>query len=303
MVEKDLEVIKQVITRIELPEKENIEDFELDFITSSAISKISIKFLLFYIPIVWFSGMITLSFWIYPTINSVNWILEIFFFPLKLIMSIYLFIILCAIITRLCLTFINLIHRPREGIFKAEEGNYDYEFWRLRIELKKLVIWLMNNSPLPWIDTLGFRWFGTRIDFSSHLLDAWVDVEFLEFGRKVTIGQGAVVMSSMVVGNYLIIKKVKFEDFTVIGGVSTVAPGTHVGEDSVIGAFSTTSFKQELEPGWIYFGIPVIKLKENKYAEIRQNIIAKRDVDKEEKYYVETDINIDEEKKDLAKGG
>jgi acetyltransferase-like isoleucine patch superfamily enzyme len=300
MQNEDVEVIKEVITKIDIPEKENIEDFELDFITSSAISRINVKFLIFYIPIFWFSGMITLNFWIYPSMNNINWITEIILFPLKLLGSIYLFIISCTLFTKLFLIFINLIHYPKEGIFRAEEGDYDYEFWRLRIELKKLVVWLCNNSPLPWIDTLAFRWFGTHIDFSSHLLDAWVDVEFIKFGRKITIGQGAVVMSSMVVGNYLIIKEVEFEDYAVIGGVSTIAPGTKVGEDSVVGAFSTTSIKQNLEPGWIYFGIPVIKLKENKYAEIRQNIIAKRDVDKEEKYYVETEINIDEDKKEIA---
>jgi len=39
------------------------------------------------------------------------------------------------------------------------------------------------------------------------------------------IGQGAVVMSSMVVGKYLIIKKVILDDYTVVGGMACVSPG------------------------------------------------------------------------------
>ena len=137
------------------------------------------------------------------------------------------------------------------------------------------------------------------MDFTSHLNDAWCDAEFISFGKHVTIGQGAVVMSSMVVGNYLIIRKIRFDDYALIGGQSTIAPGTHIGEDTVLGAVSVTTLNQDLENGWIYSGIPARKLKLNQYAEMRRDIIQKVDVDEEKKVETEHEVNIDEDKKHL----
>jgi hypothetical protein len=275
------------------------QDFSLNFTTSSAISRISIKFLVIYLPIFWLSGLMLAICWYGFVFHVNNWIIVMLMLPLAIFSSYFIFIFFCAFFSKLFLILINLIHKPKEGVFLAQKGDKDFEFWCLRTELKKLVVWLMNNCPLPWIDPLAFRWFGTKIDFTSHLYDAWVDIDFIKFGRKVLVGQGAVVMSSMVVGKYLIIKKLIFDDYSVIGGVSTIAPGTIIGRDTIIGAFSITNINQILEPGWIYFGIPGIKLKPNKYAQSRRDIILKRDVDDEKKFEAKVEVVIDEDKKDL----
>ena len=150
------------------------------------------------------------------------------------------------------------------------------------------------------MDIIAFKWFGIKMNLSSTMWDSWCDAEFIKLGDRVIIGQGATVMSSMVVGKYLIIKDVIIGDYAVIGGDSTIAPGTIVGKDSVIGAISTTTYNQIIEPGWIYFGVPVIKLKENKYADLQREILMKRDVDEEKKFEVEHEVNVDEDKKDLV---
>ncbi|MFX1407073.1 MAG: hypothetical protein ACFFBW_08970, partial [Promethearchaeota archaeon] len=238
---------------------DNKVDYIIDFVTSSAISKISIKFLAIYIPILWVSGYMAVAVFFDVSRYINNWIITMLLLPFWLFILYFIFIFGIAIFSKAFLLMINMVHKPREGIFKAEKGDPEFEFWRLRIEVKKLALWLMNNSPLPWIVMWGFRWFGVRIDFSSHLQDAWVDTDFIEFGRRVTIGQGTVVMSSMVVGKYLIIKKVVFGEYTVAGGVSNIAPGTFLGDDSVTGAFTNTNFNQFIEPGWIYVGLPAMK--------------------------------------------
>jgi carbonic anhydrase/acetyltransferase-like protein (isoleucine patch superfamily) len=275
-------------------------DYTIDFVTSSAISKIGIKFLVFYIPILWIAGyMATAVFFDVSQILS-NWILTMFLIPFWIFILYFIFIFGVAISTKAFLLMINMIHKPKEGVFLAKEGDQDYEFWRLRVELKKLVYWLMNNGPLPWVVMWGFRWLGIRVDFSSHMQDAWADGGFIEFGRNVTVGQGAVVMSSMIVGNYLIIKKVVLGDHTVVGGVSNIAPGTKMGKESVLGAFSSTIPNQFIEPGWIYLGpLMARKLKPNKYAEQRRDIIYKKHVEEEIKYEVKQEVNIDEDKKKL----
>jgi len=275
-------------------------DYTIDFVTSSAISRMNIKFLIIYLPILWLAGYMAVSVFFDLSSYINNWVITMLLLPIWLFALYFILIFGVAIFTKAFVLIINLIHKPKEGVFKAEKGDKDYEFWRLRVEAKKLAIWLMSKSPLPWIVMWGFRWFGVKIDFSSHLQEAWVDTDFINFGRKVTVGQGAVVMSSMVIGKYLIIKRTIFDDYTVIGGVSNIAPGTFVGKDTVIGAFSTTTYDQILEEGWIYFGIPAIKLKPNKYAEERRDVILRRVVDEEKKYEEKHEINIDEDKKSFV---
>ena len=276
-------------------------DYTVDFITSSAVSKIGVKFLLLYIPILWASGYMAFAVFFDMSRLINNWIITAFMIPLWLFVLYFIFIFGIAIFTKAFILMVNMMHRPKEGIFLAEEGNRDYEFWRLRIELKKLVIWFMSQCPLPWIVMWGFRWFGVRIDFSSHLQDAWVDTDFIQFGRKVTIGQGSVVMSSMIVGKYLIIKKIIVHDYALVGGVSNIAPGSIMGKDSISGAFSNVNVNQVLEDGWIYIGLPAKKYKPNKFAEERQSIIHRTDVTAETKYEIRQDYNIDEDKKHLFK--
>lgn len=273
--------------------KEESNYYKLDFTTSSAISSLSLKFLVFYIPIFWFAGVFTLAAFLMAFIYF-PLILIIILLPLIFLELYYVFFFACLVLTKLFLVMIELIHKPKEGIFRAEEGNKDFEFWRLRTELKKLGVWLLNNCPLPYSDAWAFRWFGVKMDFSSHLYDAWCDIEFVKLGHKVMIGQGAVVMSSMVVGKYLIIKEVIFDDYAVIGGQATVSPGTRIGTDTVLGAISTTTYNQKLESEWIYFGIPAIKLKRNKYADRKRDMIMKKDVDGEKKFQIQHEVNIDE---------
>ncbi len=270
------------------------KDYEVDFVTSSAISNVGYKFLATYIPIFWFGGYLTVMA-IHGIFTYVPFYILIFILPLVLFAAYYVFTFGCLLSTKLFLVLVNLIHQPKEGIFPAVEGNNDFEFWRMRVELKKLGVWFLRNNPLPWSDAWAFRWFGVRMDFSSHLQDAWVDVEFIEFGHNVLVGQDAVLMSSMVVGNYLIIKKLVIDDYCVVGGISTVGPGSKLGKDALLGAVSV-AINQELEDGWIYFGNPARKLKENKLAVTK---IVKKEIDEEKKIEIEIEVNIDEEKKQL----
>ncbi|MFX1392869.1 MAG: hypothetical protein ACFFAH_04760 [Promethearchaeota archaeon] len=284
-------------------ENNDTKDYAIDFTTSSAISRVSIKFLIIYIPIFWFSGILVgiyayEYFRLLPSITEdwIPWISTLCFLPIAILSIVFIFIFGCIFFGKLFLILVNLIHKPKEGVFLAQKGDKDFEFWCLRTELKKLVMWLMRNCPLPWMDALAFRWFGVKMDFSSHLQDSWCDIEFIKFGRKVLVGQGAVVMSSMVVGKYLIIKKVIFDDYTVVGGMACISPGTITGRDSLLGAISATVFSQFLEPEWIYFGIPCIKLKPNKLAGVTQ--MTKRSVDEEKAVVIDQKINIKKDKMD-----
>jgi len=282
---------------------ERNKDLAIDFTTSSSISRVNIKFLAVYIPIFWLSGILCGVFWYEWTKNHPPiqedwepWVGTLVLLPYAIFCMFFIFILSCLFLSKLFLILVNLIHKPKEGVFKAEIGDADFEFWCLRTELKKLTIWLVRNCPVPWLDTLVFRWFGLKIDTSSHLQDSWSDTEFIDFGRRVLVGQGAVVMSSMVVGKYLIIKRIILDDYSVIGGLACVSPGTITGKDTLLGAASSTILNQTLETGWIYFGIPAIKLKLNKLTYVSK--ITTSNIDDEEAVQEEKEVNIDEDKKE-----
>jgi acetyltransferase-like isoleucine patch superfamily enzyme len=276
------------------------QDLAIDFTTSSAISRVNTKFLAVYLPVFWVAGLLISIFW-YWFLNDQIWFAVLGFLPLAIFASIYFFGLACLLFSKLLLILVNLIHKPKEGIFKAEIGDTDFEFWMMRTELKKMALYFLRNSPLPWTDAVAMKLFGVNMDFSSHLNDAWCDAEFIKFGRKNLIGQGATIMSSMVLGKYLLIKDVVFDDYVMVGGHTTISPGTIVGKETLVAAISSTTYNQILDPGWIYIGNPVIKLKPNKYAEERRDIITKMDVDEEKKIEVTHEVNIDEDKKDLIK--
>lgn len=256
-----------------------------------------------YIPIFWFSGILVAIYWYQytknlPSIqeNWIFWLFPILYLPIAILSMLFIFIFGCVFFSKLFLIIINLIHKPREGVFRTDLGDKNFEFWCLRTKLKKLVIWLLRTCPLPWIDIIAFRWFGVKMDFSSHLLDSWFDIEFIKLGRKVMVGQGSVVMSSMIVGKYLIIKRIILDDYTIIGGMACVSPGTITGKDSLLAAISSTIYNQVLESEWVYFGIPCIKFKPNKFTFRKK--MTKRSVDDEEAINVEQEINIEDDKKE-----
>jgi carbonic anhydrase/acetyltransferase-like protein (isoleucine patch superfamily) len=278
------------------PTEEEKKDLTLNITTSSAISRVNVKFLAVYIPIFWMAGLIVTIFW-YWFLSDRNWEIIIPLLPLTIFASIYFFIFACMLFSKLFLILINLIHKPKEGVFRAEIGDKDFEFWMLRTELKKISLWLMRSSPFPWLDVLVFKLFGVNMDTSSFLYDTWCDGEFIQFGRKNLIGQGANIMSSMVVGKYLIIRKVIIDDYVLVGGMTSVAPGTMAGKEALLGAISFTVYNQILDPGWVYLGMPMTKYKPNKYAESRRDVISKKDVDEKKRFNIEYEINIDEDKK------
>jgi carbonic anhydrase/acetyltransferase-like protein (isoleucine patch superfamily) len=173
----------------------------------------------------------------------------------------YLFISL--LLGKLTLIILKLIHTPKEGLFKIEKQNADYQFYCLRITVKKFIFWIWNNFCFPWVSNLAFKMCDMRADFKSTMFDGWSDVEFIEFGNNIMIGQGAQVFSSSIIRieneDFLLIKKVIIGDHVVLGGNCIVSPGTIIGKSTTLGVWTVTRINQILEPDWIYIGNPARK--------------------------------------------
>ncbi|MFX1419925.1 MAG: hypothetical protein ACFE9N_13485 [Promethearchaeota archaeon] len=155
---------------------------------------------------------------------------------------------------------INLIHKPREGVFLRSKKNKDYCYWSLRAVVKKWPTWLARQLSLPLIEIVVLKIIGVKSSFSNSLYDGWVDCEFVEFGNNVKVGQGSFVISNLIIQDRLIIKKVTIQDNVIIGAHSIVLPGTIIESNTILDAISMTLVNQHLECNSTYRGAPAKKI-------------------------------------------
>jgi acyl-[acyl carrier protein]--UDP-N-acetylglucosamine O-acyltransferase len=243
------------------------------------------RHILFYIAIFWLSILaILIEFWWYWHLmwTNNNPLYFYIFLPLFAFIAYVSLVITSLIISKIFLMVINIIHKPREGVFLRDPSDKDYNYWGIRNTIKKWPIWVSHKFPFPFLDNLCFKVFGVKTKFSNSLFEGWVDTEFIEFGKNIVVGQASLIQSSVIVGNLLIIRKTIIEDNVRIGAHSIVMPGTVIGKNCILAAHSLTTVEQNLKSGWIYLGIPAKKYKLNKFFE--DNLESK----------IEESVNLDE---------
>jgi carbonic anhydrase/acetyltransferase-like protein (isoleucine patch superfamily) len=226
------------------------------------------RYLIFYIFLIWISLFtIQFEFWLLWKLYEPKFIHFLFFLPLLVVIMYLTSILVSLIFAKLMLTIVNIIHKPQEGVFLRHHSDKDYRYWSLRSTIKKWPLWLSHKFPFPFMNNICSKMFGVKTKISNSLFEGWVDTEFIEFGKNIVVGQGAVVQSALIVGNLFIIKKTIIEDNVVIGSQSVVMPGTHMKKNSILGGHSMTTVGQEIEVGFIYLGAPAKKFKKNVFLE------------------------------------
>ncbi|MFX1364684.1 MAG: DapH/DapD/GlmU-related protein [Promethearchaeota archaeon] len=202
------------------------------FTTNTLASK---YFLIHYISLIWFSSLpLLLESYLFWKLVDNNLFLIILLLPLQIYIG-YVTLVISSILLAKCFLIVTyIIHQPKEGFFKTAKLDKDYYFWSLRAVIKKWPIWISKFITLPLINKIVLRWFNN-------------DSEFIHFGKNVVIGQGTSIRASMILGNSLIIKKVKLEDNVTIGSNSFISPGTHISKNITLGAMSLTKFNQEIK--------------------------------------------------------
>ena len=228
------------------------------------------KYLILYVFLIWLSCLPgILLFWFYwqLTWDDIRPIHFYIYLPL-VFMVLYILTVLSAMVfAKLMLMITNAIHKPRTGIFIRHILDKDYKFWIIRNTIKRWPAWLAHRFPLPFLDNLVFKMFGVKTKFSNSLFEGWVDTEFIEFGDDVIIGQGAIVQSTMIIGNLLIIRKTIIGSKVRIGTHAIVMPGSKLGDNSILAANSVTTVGQQLMENNVYMGIPASLIKQNYFSE------------------------------------
>ncbi|NVM37111.1 MAG: hypothetical protein HWN81_16050 [Candidatus Lokiarchaeota archaeon] len=226
------------------------------------------RYLFFYFFLIWISIFsIQFEFWLFWKLYDPKFIHFLVFLPLLIFIMYLTSIAVSLIFAKIFLTVVNLFHKPREGIFLRHKSDKDYRYWCLRSVIKKWPLWISHKFPFPFMNNICLKMFGIRTKYSNSLFEGFVDTEFIEFGKNIVIGQGAIVQSAVIIGNLFIIRKTIIEDNVLIGAQSVVMPGTHMKKNSILGAHSLITIGQEIEENWIYLGAPAKKFKENVFIE------------------------------------
>lgn len=250
------------------PEIQDPADFEYPYMTANSLQlkrywvHTLVMFVLSLVPCVF-----VFSNFYYRVCLTCPWWLTLLVFPFELALLWFVFTFASLGVSWVFLSVVKLLHKPREGIFPRDPHDKDYKYWELRGAIKKYGLWATHKFPLPWLDMFAFMLYGVKSHGGTSFFDTWCDTEFLEIGNNTLLGLGAVVQTSMVIGEQLIIKKVVIGDRTLVGAYAQVAPGTIIGDDVMLGSLSTTAVGQVLESGYIYTGIPCRKFRKNRLAE------------------------------------
>jgi acetyltransferase-like isoleucine patch superfamily enzyme len=214
--------------------------------------------------------------WYFWSIFSVFDLVFYILFPFTFFFGILLLIISSAIVARLFLFFINLIHKPIEGVFSRNKSDKDYCYWSLRALVRKWPTWLARQLSLPLLEILVLKILGLKTSFSNSLNEGWMDCEFIEFGKNIRIGQGSFIISNIIIKDKLFLKKVSIQDNVIVGAHSIVSPGTIIESNTILDAISMTTIDQKLESNSVYSGNPAEKVEDirflNDYKLVREKI-------------------------------
>jgi hypothetical protein len=248
-------------------EKEEDLKIELEFISTSGVYKT--PFSLIVIVQLFIGGLVLLfvNLWF---INSLYYLLtgtEFYSFglkaewyywlllPLNIYGNIFLFVFTIILFSAGIFRLLNKVSQPKEGIF--ERGSKDWKYMHRRFWTAYFPIWLARALPLPWLDIIAYRFFGTRVGSSVVLYEGYVDPEFVEIGDFTMTSLNICIFSHLIYRDKVLIKKVKIGKACVVGPHTIISPGTVMEDFAVLGVNSYTKINQNLKGNLIHVGTPV----------------------------------------------
>ena len=265
-------------------EGEECSKFELEVISTSGVYKTSFSLIILIQLFVGGLVLFIVNLWF---INSIYYLLtgtefisfglkaEWYYWlllPLNIYGNIFLFVFTVIIFSGGIFRILNKISPPREGTF--EKGSKDWKYMHKRFWTSYFPIWLARALPLPWLDIIAYRSFGTKVGKSVVLYEGYVDPLFVEIGDFTMTSLNICIFSHLIYQDKLLIKKVKIGKACVVGPHTIIAPGTIMEDFAVLGVNSYTKINQKLEGNLIHVGIPVsIRLPIQSVEESQQKAV------------------------------
>ncbi len=248
-------------------EREDDSKFEMEVISTSGVYKTPFSLI---IIVQLFIGGLILFFVNLWFINSLYYLLtgsqfysfglraEWYYWlllPLNIYGNIFLFVFTIIVFSAGIFRLLNKLSPPREGIF--ERRSKDWRYMHKRFWTAFFPIWLARALPLPWLDIIAYRFFGTRVGKSVVLYEGYVDPVFVEIGDFTMTSLNICIFSHLIYQDKVLIKKVKIGKACVVGPHTIISPGTVMEDFAVLGVNSYTGINQKLEGNLIHVGTPV----------------------------------------------
>ena len=248
-------------------EREDDSKFEMEFISTSGVYKTPFSLI---IIVQLFIGGLVLFFVNLWFINSLYYLLtgsqfysfglkaEWYYWlllPLNIYGNIFLFVFTIIVFSAGIFRLLNKLSPPREGVF--ERRSKDWKYMHRRFWTAFFPIWLARALPLPWLDIIAYRFFGTRVGRSVVLYEGYVDPVFVEIGDFTMTSLNICIFSHLIYQDKVLIKKVKIGKACVVGPHTIISPGTVMEDFAVLGVNSYTGINQKLEGNLIHVGTPV----------------------------------------------
>lgn len=175
--------------------------------------------------------------------------------PLNIYANIFLFVFTIILFSGGIFRVLNKLSPPQEGIF--ERGSKEWKYMHRRFWTAFFPIWLARALPLPWLDIIAYRSFGTRVGRSVVLYEGYVDPLFVEIGDFTMTSLNICIFSHLIYQDKVFIKKVKIGKACVVGPHTIITPGTIMEDFAVLGVNSYTAINQRLKGNLIHVGTPV----------------------------------------------
>ena len=275
-------------------EREDDSKFEMEFISTSGVYKTPFSLIiivqlfigglvLFFVNLWFINGLYYLltgsqfySFGLRP--EWYYWLL----LPLNIYGNIFLFVFTIIVFSAGIFRLLNKLSPPREGVF--ERRSKDWKYMHRRFWTAFFPIWLARALPLPWLDIIAYRFFGTRVGRSVVLYEGYVDPVFVEIGDFTMTSLNICIFSHLIYQDKVLIKKVKVGKACVVGPHTIISPGTVMEDFAVLGVNSYTQINQKLEGNLIHVGTPVsITLPVQSVEDSQQKAVKVRDETKKPK--------------------
>ena len=223
-------------------------------------AKIRKRYLLLYLLIIFISfiPLTIFEYYYYQWfwVSSLFWLFWLLL-PLNILIAIYLLLFCSIIISRIILSIVNLIHKPKEGIFKRDIADKDYKYWNIRNLIKKWPMFVAFTNPFPWLkNRFVLRCFGVKIGKHSACDQAWISSEFVSIGKNVICGISSAILSYGIEQDKFYIQKIIVGDNVLMGSKVVLMPGTKIGENTNVFAHTYTLSGQILEANSNYRGHP-----------------------------------------------
>ena len=248
-------------------EGEEDSQFDLDVISTSGVYKTPFSLIILIQLFIGGLVLFVVNLWF---INSLYYLLtgiEFYSFglkaewyywlllPLNIYGNIFLFVFIVIFFSGGIFRILNKISPPQEGIF--ERGSKDWKYMHRRFWTAFFPIWLARALPLPWLDIIAYRSFGTKVGKSVVLYEGYIDPLFVEIDDFTMTSLNICIFSHLIYQDKLLIKRVKIGKACVVGPHTIIAPGTIMEDFAVLGVNSYTEINQRLKGNLIHVGTPV----------------------------------------------